>query len=197
MRQYVRNRYTYLGNGNKEVDALAARLLSDFADICHAHSTKDGYCYPGGVSTFGRQLEWAPNRLATPSGHKKGEVLAANCSPTPGTDRQGATAVIQSYCAADLSKLSTGAALDVRLHPSALKGEEGLDALVSLIRAFVLLGGFFMQLDVVDAAQLREAQERPEEFRTLAVRVSGWSARFVTLSREWQEMVIAQNEHPQ
>ena len=68
-----------------------------------------------GVSTFGRQLEWASTRLASAHGHKKGEVLAPNCSPTPGSDREGVTAIIRSYCKADLSKMVTGAALDVKL----------------------------------------------------------------------------------
>ena len=50
-----------------------------------------------------------------------------------------------------------------------------------------------MQLDVADAALLRDAQAHPENYQTLAVRISGWNARFVTLDRQWQEMVIAQN----
>ena len=72
---------------------------------------------------------------------------------------------------------------------------DGLQALISLMRGFVNLGGFFMQPDVVDASLLREAQEHPENYQTLSVRVSGWNARFVTLSKEWQDMVIEQNEH--
>jgi formate C-acetyltransferase len=122
-------------------------------------------------------------------------VLAANCSPTPGTDREGATAIIRSYCKADLSRLATGAALDVRLLPSNVEGESGLMALVALMRGFAQLGGFFMQPDVADASLLRAAQAHPEDYPTLSVRVSGWNARFVTLNREWQDMVIAQNEH--
>ena len=122
-------------------------------------------------------------------------MLAANSSPTPGTDREGATAVIRSYCKADLSRLATGAALDIRLLPSSVEGEDGLQALIALLRGFVTLGGFFMQPDVADAALLRDAQEHPEDYPTLSVRVSGWNARFVTLNKEWQDMVIAQNEH--
>ena len=102
---------------------------------------------------------------------------------------------MRSYCKADLSKLTTGSALDVKLLPSSVDGEAGLQALVGLMRGFVQLGGFFMQPDVVDAACLREAQEHPENYQTLSVRVSGWNARFVTLNREWQNMVIEQNEH--
>ena len=51
-----------------------------------------------------------------------------------------------------------------------------------------------MQPDVVDASILKEAQENPEDYQTLSVRVSGWNARFVTLNKEWQDMIIAQNE---
>lgn len=188
------HRYVYYGNDSDEVDGLAARLLSDFADACASLDGRCGYSFPAGVSTFGRQLEWAPNRLASPHGRKKGEVLAANCSPTPGTDTVGATAVIRSYCKLGLDRLPSGAALDIKLLPTAVRGEDGLLALCALLRGFVLLGGFFMQPDVADAAILRAAQENPAEYETLSVRVSGWNARFITLDRHWQDMVIGQVE---
>ena len=195
LRQYALNRYIYYGNDNDEVDEIASRLLSDFADICTFFNGKCGYRFPAGVSTFGRQLEWSSKRLASPHGRKQGEVLAANASPTPNTDKEGATAIIRSYCKADLSKLATGAALDIKLLPSSVQGEDGLQALVALMKGFTMLGGFFMQPDIVDAALLREAQAHPETYQTLSVRVSGWNARFVTLNKEWQDMVIEQNEH--
>ena len=195
LRQYALNRYAYYGNDNDEVDGIAVRLLSDFADICTSFDGKCGYSFPGGVSTFGRQLEWSVKRLASPHGRLAGEVLAANCSPTPNTDKEGATSIIRSYCKNDLSKLTTGAALDIKLLPSSVNQEYGLQALISLIKGFVSLGGFFMQLDVVDAEILKDAQKHPENYKTLAVRVSGWNARFVTLNKEWQDMVIEQNEH--
>jgi formate C-acetyltransferase len=195
VRQYVLNRYVYYGNDNDEVDEIAARLLSDFADICISFNGKCGYRFPAGVSTFGRQLEWSCMRLASPHGRKRGEVLAANTSPTPNTDREGATAIIRSYCKADLSKLASGAALDIKLLPSSVEGKDGIQAMIALLRGFVSLGGFFMQPDVVNAALLREAQAHAEDYQTLSVRVSGWNARFVTLDKEWQDMVIEQNEH--
>ena len=194
LRQYALNKYVYYGNDNDEADALCARFLSDYADICKELDNRSGYRFPGGVSTFGRQLEWSGQRLACPYGRKSGEVLAANASPTPGSDKEGATAIIKSYCKNPLVKLPVGAALDVKLLPSSVQGEEGLDALCSLLRGFVNLGGFFMQPDVVDAEILRKAQENPGEYQNLSVRVSGWNARFVTLNRQWQNMVIEQNE---
>ena len=76
-----------------------------------------------------------------------------------------------------------------------MKGEAGITVLESLLEGFCACGGYFMQLDVADAAILREAQERPEDYATLSVRVSGWNARFVTLNRAWQDMIIAQTEN--
>lgn len=195
LRQYMKTHYEYYGNDNDEVDEIATRLLNDFADICDDLNGRCGYRFPAGVSTFGRQLEWAPQRLASPHGRKTGEVLAANCSPSPGTDIKGTTAIIRSYCKADLSRMVTGAALDLRLLPSDVKGEDGINALCALMRGFVTLGGQFMQIDVANAEILKQAQKHPDDYQTLSVRVSGWNARFVTLDREWQDMVIEQNEH--
>ena len=194
LRQFVLNKYTYYGNDNPACDAIAARILSGFADFCAENDGKSPYFFPAGVSTFGRQLEWAPHRLASPHGHRKGEVLAANASPTPGSDKEGVTAMIRSYCAADLTRMVTGAALDCKLLPSSVDGEDGIAALIAIMRGFVVEGGFFLQPDVADGKILRDAQENPKDYQTLSVRVSGWNARFVTLCKEWQDMVIAQND---
>jgi hypothetical protein len=78
LRQYVLNHYDYYGNDNDEVDEIASRLLSDYADICISFNGKCGYRFPAGVSTFGRQIEWAPYRFASAHGRKQGEILSAN-----------------------------------------------------------------------------------------------------------------------
>ena len=124
---------------------------------------------------------------------RAGDILAANCSPTPSSDKDGATAIIRSYCKADLSKIANGAALDIKLLPTSVEGEDGIEAIIALMRGFVELGGFFMQPDVVDAEILKAARENPEDYKTLSVRVSGWNARFITLNDEWQKMIIEQN----
>lgn len=192
LRLYAFNKYDYFGNDNDEVDEIAARLVQDFSNMCDAVNNKTAYMTPAGISTFGRQLEWSSCRMATSSGKKAHEILAGNFSPTPGTDKEGATAIIKSYCKSDLKRTVSGAALDIKLLPSAVNGENGLEAMVSLLRGFVSLGGYFMQLDIADNEILRQAQEHPEDYQTLSVRVSGWNARFVTLNKEWQNMIIAQ-----
>lgn len=190
LRQYALNHYEYYGNDNDEVDNIAANLLNDFADAVMSLNGRTPILFPPGVSTFGRQLAWLPSRLSVPHGRKKGEVLAGNLSPTPGSDTKGITAIIKSYCKADLKKQVNGAALDIRLFPTTVTGENSGEAIKSLIGGFVRLGGFFMQLDVIDAKMLKRAQQNPEEYKTLSVRVSGWSARFVTLDEHWQSMII-------
>lgn len=194
LRQYVLNKYSYYGNDNDEVDNIARDILSDFANACDSYDKKTPYRFPAGVSSFGRQIAWAEARLATPYGRRKGEILSSNSSPTPGTDKEGVTAIIRSYCKTNPSVATCGSALDVKLLPSNLKGEDGQGVLVSLIKGFARLGGFFMQPDVVDVEELYRAQRTPENYQSLSVRVSGWNARFVTLDKKWQEMVIEQNE---
>lgn len=192
LRLTVLNRYGWWGNDEDEVDALAARLTDRYAEFCHGLNPDPAapFKYVPGISTFGRQIEWIPSRLATPFGKKKGEILSGNFSPTPGTDFHGATAIIKSYCKCDMTLQTTGAALDIKLLPSCTEGDDGLRALAGLLRGFVQLGGYFMQPDVIDNEILKAAQENPEAYQTLSVRVSGWNARFVTLNREWQQMII-------
>lgn len=192
LRQYALNKYAYFGNDNDEADSIAANIIHDFADLCDWASTQSAYQMPAGISTFGRQLEWAPHRMATPYGKKAHDILSANYSPAPGTDKEGATAIIRSYCKADLKRTVSGAALDLKLLPSAVNGANGVEAIASLIRGFVALGGHFMQLDIADTELLKQAQAHPEDFQNLSVRVSGWNARFVTLDKDWQNMIIAQ-----
>jgi formate C-acetyltransferase len=122
-------------------------------------------------------------------------MLATNFAPTPGTDRKGPTAVIRSHCKMDLTRLPNGGTMELRIHPSAVRGVEGLDALVALLRTFVELGGLYLNIDVVDRAMLLDAQKHPDKYPNLAVRVSGWSARFSTLSKDFQDMVIQRTEH--
>ncbi len=190
LRQIAQNRYVYYGNDNPEADKVTGDILNGFADMVLAHMGETPLKYIPGVSTFGRQIDWLGQRTASPFGMKKNAILAGNCSPTPGTDMEGATAIIKSYCRADLEKQINGAALDIKLHPTAVQGENGLAALEALLTTFVELGGYFMQVDVIDAEVLKAARENPEQYKTLSVRVSGWNARFVTLCPTWQDMII-------
>ena len=67
-------------------------------------ASENGVLMPAGISTFGREIEWRAQRKATADGHRTGEILATNFSPSPGTDRQGPTAVLKSYCKMDFTE---------------------------------------------------------------------------------------------
>lgn len=190
LKKKVTEDYVYYGNDNDEVDNIAVTILDRFSEMCREHDGKTRVRFVSGVSTFGRQIEWAPCRMATPFGRKQGEVLSGNLSPTPGTDHSGATGVIKSYCKADLTKQHTGAALDVGFVPTGLDTENFICAIGGLIKSFCSLGGFFMQIDTMNRATLLEAQKHPENYKNLSVRVSGWNARFITMNKKWQDMVI-------
>ena len=192
LRRRIQSRFDFYGNDNAEADAMMRRVFNEFTDLAGAVHERHGALRPAGISTFGREGSvFLPHRAATASGHRKGAILAANFSPAPGTDKRGPTAVIRSHCSVDFSRLPCGTVLDLKVLPHTVRGEAGLAALTGLMRTFVQLGGIFMQTDVVDETVLLEAQRHPENYPNLSVRVSGWSARFATLSKEWQDMIIA------
>jgi len=190
LRRQLLHELDRFGNDVAEADAMTRRVFDDFLALVAQVRERNGVLRPAGVSTFGREIEWRFTRGATADGHRKGDILATNFSPSPGTDTEGPTAVIRSHCAMELERLPNGTALELKMLPSSVEGETGIVALVSLLRSFVTLGGFFMHIDVVSSEMLREAQQHPEQYAHLAVRVSGWSARFVTLNADWQEMII-------
>lgn len=190
LRRYSAQMVDYFGNDSEESNQMTKRVYDDFLTIIAEVPERNGILRPPGISTFGRQIEWRWERGATADGHFHGEILSGNLSPAPGTDKKGATAIIRSHCLLDLSRLTNGTALDIKLLQDTVRGPRGLAVLIALMKGFISLGGFFMQTDIIDNAILLEAQKNPEKYQHLAVRVSGWSARFVTLSREWQEMII-------
>jgi formate C-acetyltransferase len=182
--------YHLYGNADPEADAMMRRVFDDYVTLAARYGECAGILCPPGISTFGREIEWQGCRLATAFGRPAHAILAGNLSPTPGTEKRGVTAAVRSYCSMDFEKLPNGVPLDLTLSPSSLTGENGLQALEGLLRTFVLLGGWYLQINVVNQETLREAQRHPELFPNLTVRISGWSARFATLDAEWQEMVI-------
>jgi pyruvate-formate lyase len=194
LRRQLAGRYELYGNDQPEADAMLRRVYDDYVEIASQTPRRSGVLRPPGISTFGREIAWRKHRLATAFGRRCGEILATNLAPTPGTDKGGPTAVIKSFCSLDFLKLPNGVPLELKILPSTLRGETGTQALVALMRSFVELGGVFLHIDVVDSELLRAAQREPEKYPNLAVRISGWSARFATLDRNWQDMIIQRTQ---
>jgi len=193
LRQFAQKKLVYFGNDNDDADAVFTQIYDIFVNAVNRQTQIGRVRISPGISTFGREIEWRHQRGATAFGAKAGEILATNTAPSPGTDSAGATALLRSACKVDYTRLSGSSAAQLRLTPAMLQGEAGLQAYVSLMRGFIREGGFFLQTDVADKEVYRRAQENPDAYRNLSVRISGWSARFVTLDKEWQDMILQKN----
>ncbi|MCX6377526.1 MAG: hypothetical protein NTU88_16075 [Armatimonadetes bacterium] len=194
LRRMILNRIEFYGNDSDEADEMVRRIYDDYTEIAARVRERNGVLRPAGISTFGREIEWRAHRKASADGHLQGEILATNFSPSPGTDKKGPTAMLKSYCKMDYTKLPNVGTIELKVLPASVKGESGVKALVALMKSFVKLGGCFMHIDVVDTATLLDAQRHPEKHPNLAVRVAGWSARFATLDKNWQDMVIGRTQ---
>ena len=194
LRRLVQNRFEFYGNDNAESDEMMVRVFNDYSNIVGQVKERNGVKRPCGISTFGREVDWRMMRRATPEGSRVGDILATNCSPTPGSDRKGPTAVLNSYCKLDFTRCPNGATIELKVLPDSVKDENGVVALVGLLKTFREKGGFYMHVDVVDTATLIDAQMHPDRYPNLPVRVAGWSARFTTLCKEWQDMVIQRTQ---
>ena len=109
-------------------------------------------------------------------------------------DYQRPTAVIRSVAKIDHVRTG-GTLLNQKFTPQVLNSDDGLDKLVQLIRTYFRLDGHHIQFNVVDAATLRQAQQHPEQYRSLIVRVAGYSDYFCDLSKTLQDEIIARTEH--
>ena len=127
---------------------------------------------------------------ATPDGRLAREPLSKNMRPVNGMEKNGVTAYIQSVCKIDNSDMVDGAPLDFVVHPSAVEGEEGIEAMKALVRIFFNGGGFAIQGNIIDLNTLLDAKAHPEKYPTLQVRVCGWNEYFVNMHEKVQNDFI-------
>lgn len=132
---------------------------------------------------------------ALPCGRKSGTPLAEGCSPHPGTDIHGPTATMRSEAKVNHELHPGGTLLNLKLLPSAVEGNRGLAGMASLIRSYFELGGYHCQFNVINAETLFDAQENPDNYRDLVIRVAGYCAIFTELSQEVQNEVIRRTTH--
>ena len=132
---------------------------------------------------------------ATPDGRFSGDEISKNMSPTMGVDTEGATALVSTLSASDVTKFPGDYPLDVMLHPSVCSGEKGLRVMRSLVEIFHRNGGSVIQFTVFSAEELRDAQAHPEKYENLQVRVCGWNVRWNDLCKAEQDAYICRAEN--
>ncbi len=194
LRNEVMNHAPQYGNDDPYVDELARWSTSVFTARLNGSTGPRGP-YRAGLWPVAMHIIMGQHTAATLDGRKKGEPLADGISPRQGTDRNGPTSVLKSASLIDQFGCYNGTLLNMRFHPNAVKGMEGTQKLRGLIQTYFDMKGMEVQVNVMSADTLRDAQKNPDQYRNLVVRVAGYSAFFVELHRDLQEDIISRTEH--
>lgn len=189
-RLYMQRRVPKWGNNHPDVDALARRVADSYTSRVNGVPNARGGRFTASMFTLDHCFYLGHHTGATPDGRASGHYIAKGIGAMTGCDRAGVTAHIQSVSKLDFHQIPNGSVLDLYLHPSAVDGEKGIDTLIQLIETYFQGGGYGVQFNVLNADELRRAQQHPEEYATLQVRVCGWNVYFVTLGEEQQNHFI-------
>lgn len=182
------------GNDDDYVDAIAVDIARRFALWVKKHKDRTGRpILPGLYNHLFHHTAYYVG--ATPDGRKTGDPVGEHISPTPGTALKGPTSIINSVSKIKTAEHIFGSTLHLNIPLASLKGTPDPESVLKhLTSAFLIKGGCVININVLDAAQLIEAQKHPEKYRDLVVRVWGFSYYFVGLSKEMQDHVIARSK---
>ena len=187
------NKTPRYGNDDDYADRILAEVFNAFYDEINGRPNTKGGAYRVNYLSTTCHVYFGFVTGATPDGRRAGEPLSDGISPVQGADREGPTAVLKS--ASKMDHLRTGGTLlNQKFTPKVLEGENGIDQLAHLVRAYFKLDGHHIQFNVVTAETLRDAKANPEKHRDLIVRVAGYSDYFCDLTDALQDEIIARTE---
>lgn len=201
IRQIVITRAPKYGNDDDYVDSIAKDAFSHYLKEVGKHrNTRWGRGPIGGTfhpstASVAYNIPAGALTCATPDGRKAGEALADVESPFRGTEMNGPTAVIKSVSKLEHILESGGSILNLKFNPSIFNDARQLDNLIALIQSYFELKGMEVQILIVSAEKLKDAQKKPEKYKDLLVRVAGYSTYFVALDPQVQNDIIARTEH--
>lgn len=182
------------GNDIEEVDLFAREVAYIYTKELEKYSNPRGGIYQAGLYPVSANVPLGQQTGATPDGRRANTPVADGVGPASGRDTHGPTAAANSVAKLDHAIASNGTLYNQKFHPSALAGTEGLLKFTSYIRAFFDQKGMHMQFNVVSRETLLDAQKHPENYKSLVVRVAGYSALFTTLSKSLQDDIINRTE---
>ena len=197
LRRQLIARVPKFANDDSYADNIGREMIAYFVERVRLYAAPwyPTVIFPCSVGTFSWVITIGREVAATPDGRHYGESIAANLSPVPGTDISGPTAAINSYVKMYPSCFAAGAPIDLRFSSVSLRGDVGTKRLADLIKTFINMGGNMITITVTDVEELKRAMEEPEKYRSLRVRMGGWSAYFAMLSKEQQLIHINRVEH--
>ncbi len=190
LRQMLLNKAPKFGNDIEEVDKYSHWLIDSLDTSMKRFTDAHGGPFTVLVATQAYNVEMGKLTNATPDGRFANTPLADNASPSPGLDVNGPTAVVNSMACIDQLIPQSGLLLNQRFDPTVVAGEKGLDIIETVFRTHFDQDGFHIQINVLDDETLRAAQQEPEKYSNIIVRVAGYSAYFVDLSEEIQNNII-------
>ena len=190
LRQMLLNDAPKYGNNEPFVDEIAKEIVYNFYEEVQKYTNPRGGKFVPGLLTWTLADGFGSATGATPDGRKSGEVFSDSIGATQGQDVEGPTALIESVTKIDYTPVVGGLSFNMKFAPTTLATDESIHKLQSLLRTYFKLNGMQVQLNVVDKETLLAAQRSPEKYRNLIVRVSGWSARFTSLSKALQDDII-------
>lgn len=178
------------GNDDDYVDLIAAEISDYYYREVRAFKDYFGSPFNSAFMGISNYIPAGSVIGATPDGRKAKTPLTEGVSPHAGTDLTSPTAAMRSVAKINHDVHSGGTLMNVKLSPDLLKSDRGLKNLAAIIRAYFALGAFHVQFNVISTEVLRKAQEHPEDYKDLLIRVAGYSTQFVNLSREAQDAII-------
>lgn len=190
LRSFVRNKLPKYGNGDPAVDDMAVDLANRLAKLVNGAPNGRGGLYRLGIFSIDWRATFGIYTAATPDGRKAGDTLSQNASATFGMDREGPTGHILSVTRLPGEDAANGLVLDMEMHSSAVSGENGTKVLLSTLKTFLEKGGQTVHYNILDTETLKDAQLHPENHQNLQVRVCGWNAEFVKMTRQEQDEYI-------
>ena len=182
------------GNDILEADMLARDVANSYTKELPKYRNPRGGIFQAGLYPVSANVPLGAQTGATPDGRLAFTPIADGIGPASGRDVNGPTATANSVAKLEQDIASNGTLLNQKFHPSALAGISGLTKFVALIRSYFDQKGMHMQFNVVTKETLLDAQKHPENYKTLVVRVAGYSALFTTLSRSLQDDIINRTE---
>ncbi|MBR5709042.1 MAG: hypothetical protein IKX41_06620 [Oscillospiraceae bacterium] len=195
LRQRVLNEVPHYGNADPYADQELQWVMDLYYGITRDFHNSRCKVYKCGMFGAADHVAQGEITWATPDGRKTGEPIADAMSPAQGRDVNGPTSVFISSCCFDHSRYLDGMAVNLKIHPTALKGDDGVSKLRDMTKTYFEKGGMECQYNVVDAKTLRDAQEHPEDYHNLVVRIAGYSAYFVDMTEAMQNDIISRAEH--
>ncbi|MFX1450701.1 MAG: glycyl radical protein [Promethearchaeota archaeon] len=194
IRQYLINKVPKYGNDDEYADSLANFVVNKYHEAFKGYKNLRGGNYSTSLQSTTAHIFMGIFLPASPDGRKAEKALSDACSPTNATEKNGPTGVFNSVAKLDLEKIYNGIVLNMILSPSLVEGE-GLDKFAEMIKTYFELGGSHVQFNVLNVDMLKDAQEHPEKYPTLTIRIAGYNVLFTELDRVVQNDVIRRTEH--